>query len=138
MRALLNLRAVNSTKVVFGENGPASLVMVTPALDSRSDGTTVTLTGSVFGSAGSFCAETVTVGSVIFGGAACPLWDSAFAPGEVVFCAAAGETASAQMTIAAFTCNVGMETIISRTVETAEGPFEPSDLRLRLEVQHER
>ncbi len=73
MRALLSLRAVNSVNDVFGENTPASLTIVTPDFDSKSAGTAVTLTGSVLGSAGSFCAVTVMGGSVIFGGADCPL-----------------------------------------------------------------
>jgi hypothetical protein len=48
---------------------------VIPAFSIVSDVTVVMLTGSVIGSAGSFCAVTVIGGSVTFGGADCPLWD---------------------------------------------------------------
>ena len=62
----------------MGAKTPASLTIVTPDFSSMSAGTVVTLTGSVFGSAGSFCDVTVTGGNVIFGGADCPLSDTAF------------------------------------------------------------
>ena len=64
---LLSLRAVNSVNDVFGEKGPASLTVVMPARSMPSAETTVILTGSVLGSAGSFCAVTVIGGSVIAG-----------------------------------------------------------------------
>src|SRR5262245_23619084 len=76
MRALLNLRAVNSVNVEFGANTPASLMAVMPAFSIVSEVTVVTLTGSVLGSAGSFCAVTVIAGRLTFGGVDCPLWDN--------------------------------------------------------------
>ena len=58
---------MNSVNDAFGEKGPASLTIVMPRLLEPSAETVVTLTGSVFGSAGSFCAVTVIGGSVIVG-----------------------------------------------------------------------
>ena len=67
-RGLLSLRAVNSVKTVLGASNAASLTMRMPALAMVSRGTAVTLTGTDFTSAGSFCAVTITVGSVVVGG----------------------------------------------------------------------
>jgi hypothetical protein len=65
IRGLLNLRAVNSVKCVFGEKEAASLTCVLPDKSICSCEATVTLVGSVAGSAGSFCAVTVIGGTVI-------------------------------------------------------------------------
>ncbi len=61
MRGLLSLRAENSVNCVFGEKIPASLMNVMPEALIKSSCTVETLIGSVAGSAGSFCAVTVTV-----------------------------------------------------------------------------
>src|SRR5262245_7924205 len=70
-RALLSLRAVNSLKKVFGANQPASLTLRNPAAVRVSPSTGVTLTGSVCGSSGTFCATTVIGGSVTVTGGCC-------------------------------------------------------------------
>ena len=61
-RALLNLRAVHSVKTVLGARMAASLTRRMPAASMVSRVTAVTLTGTFWRSAGSFCAVTVTVG----------------------------------------------------------------------------
>src|SRR6187397_442291 len=61
-RALLNLRAVLSVKIVFGDRIAASLTSLIPAASMVSRVTAVTLTGTFWRSSGSFCAVTVTVG----------------------------------------------------------------------------
>ena len=63
-RGLLSFRAVNSVKLTFGAKIPASLTIRMPARSMVSAETAVTLTGSLRGSSGSFCAVTVTDGSV--------------------------------------------------------------------------
>ena len=62
-RGLLSLRAVKSENCVLGEKMAASRTRDTPAFASMAPETAVTLTGSDWGSAGSFCAVTVMVGS---------------------------------------------------------------------------
>ena len=62
MRALLNLRAVPSVKIVLGDRIAASLTSLMPAASIVSRVTAVTLTGTFWRSSGSFCAVTVTVG----------------------------------------------------------------------------
>ena len=64
IRALLSLRAVNSVNETFGAKTMASLAVRIPALSSVSDETALTLTGSFRASSGSFCAVTVTGGTV--------------------------------------------------------------------------
>ena len=64
-RALLNLRAVNSEKNVFGAKIAASLTMRAPESASVCFDTAVTLTGTFWASSGSFVAVTVTVGSFV-------------------------------------------------------------------------
>ena len=64
-RALLNLRAVNSEKNVFGAKIAASLTMRAPESASVCFDTAVTLTGTFCASSGSFVAVTVTVGSFV-------------------------------------------------------------------------
>src|SRR5438093_2915294 len=63
-RALLNFRAVNSLKNVFGESAPASLTLLTSSDVNQSADTAVMLSGRSWGFAGSFCAVTSTGGSV--------------------------------------------------------------------------
>jgi hypothetical protein len=53
---------------VFGAYIDASPMVVMPPFQMASRGTSVKLTGSFCGSAGSFCAVTVTVGRVTCGG----------------------------------------------------------------------
>ena len=84
-RALLNLRAVNSVKCVFGARIAASLTTRTPRLSSTSFVTAVTLSGSDRRSAGSFCAVTVTGGRPTRSSGSSAVW-----AGGVVCCAAAG------------------------------------------------
>ncbi len=64
MRELLSLRAVNSVNETLGAKIAASLTMRMPALSMVSAETAVTLTGSFRASSGSFCAVTVTEGTV--------------------------------------------------------------------------
>src|SRR5688500_8447257 len=70
-RGLLGMRAVKPEKYGFDAYIAASPRVVMPPYQSASSGTSVTLTGSCCGSAGSFCAVTVTVGSVTDGGVVC-------------------------------------------------------------------
>ncbi len=67
-RAKLSLRVVNSEKNVFGAYSAASLRNPIPAFAIVSFVTAVTLTGSSWPSTGSFCAVTVTVGTVMRSG----------------------------------------------------------------------
>ena len=68
---LLTRRADSSATRVFGESTAASLTIVMPAASMTSAGTAVTLTGRRWTSAGSFCAVTTMVGSVMGGTACC-------------------------------------------------------------------
>ena len=81
-RGLLDLRAVNSEKNVLGANNAASLTMRTLAADSVPEVTAVTLPGTSFTSTGSFCAVTITGGSVTrgCGGGVCAMAASGPAP----------------------------------------------------------
>src|SRR5579872_1568937 len=67
-RGSLNFRAEKSVKNVFGAYIDASPIVVMPPFHNASSDTGVRLTGRVCGSAGSFCAVTVTVGSVTCAG----------------------------------------------------------------------
>jgi hypothetical protein len=67
---LLTRRADSSATRVLGDRTAASLTIVMPAASMTSAGTAVTLTGRRCASAGSFCAVTTTVGSVM-GGTVC-------------------------------------------------------------------
>jgi hypothetical protein len=62
---------------VFGEYRAASLTVTAPLFHSVSCPTTVTLTGTVRTSAGSFCAVTTTVGN----------WNGPAGPGGATACA---------------------------------------------------
>jgi hypothetical protein len=78
-RALLNFRAVNSLKNVFGAKMAASLTLRTPSASSVSPGTAVTLMGTFWGSSGAFCAVTVIGGSAVRSCACAPAGASASA-----------------------------------------------------------
>ncbi len=76
-RALLSFRALNSLKNVFGAKPAASLTVRTASSSSVARVTAVTLTGSVCGSAGSFCAVTVIGGTVNLIAGCAPASDAA-------------------------------------------------------------
>ncbi len=62
-RALLSFLAVNSVNHTFGPYAPASLTISMPAFWSVGFATVVRLSGSACGSAGSFCAVTMSGGN---------------------------------------------------------------------------
>ena len=66
-RALLTLRAVNSVKTVLGAKIAASVMARSPELAMVCAVTAVTLAGTSFTSAASFCAVTMTVGRTTLG-----------------------------------------------------------------------